>query len=221
MAQWHRPVAQRWRNRILRSSASAPAFAQPAFSCARPRRACSYGAGKTCRRGLPRRSRLESEPPPPRRTSGEQCKPASHWRRFASPLPIGWDITKLDDFTLALFTNGEVLDVNQDPLGRQAARVAKQGRLEVWAKVMANGSKAVGLFNRGEGEAEAVADWATLGLTGGAHRSVGRVTEAGSAGVGSRKSEPLAADKPASRPIKAISCAASGDRAIPRANAGR
>jgi alpha-galactosidase len=56
--------------------------------------------------------------------------------------------------------------VNQDPLGRQAARVAKDGSLEVWAKDMEDGSKSVGLFNRGDSEARVTAKWADFGLSG-------------------------------------------------------
>ncbi len=37
---------------------------------------------------------------------------------------------------------------------------------EVWAKEMQDGTKAVGLFNRGELEANVVAKWADLGLKG-------------------------------------------------------
>jgi alpha-galactosidase len=103
---------------------------------------------------------------PTRLTPNEQYTHISLWCLLASPLLIGCDMTKLDEFTLGLLTNDEVLDVNQDPLGRQAVRVAKQGKLEVWAKEMSDGSKAVGLFNRGEGEAEITADWSALGLTG-------------------------------------------------------
>jgi alpha-galactosidase len=75
-------------------------------------------------------------------------------------------MTQLDEFTLGLLENDEVIEVNQDPLGRQAARVAKNGMLEVWAKDMEDGSKAVGLFNRGSGEASVTANWADLGLSG-------------------------------------------------------
>ena len=32
----------------------------------------------------------------------------------------------MDDFTLALLTNDEVLDVNQDPLGKPAGRIAEE-----------------------------------------------------------------------------------------------
>ena len=44
--------------------------------------------------------------------------------------------------------------------------MAKNGQLEVWAKDMEDGSKAVGLFNRGEGKAKVTASWSDLGLTG-------------------------------------------------------
>jgi alpha-galactosidase len=75
-------------------------------------------------------------------------------------------MTKLDEFTLNLLTNDEVLEVSQDPLGRQAGRIAKDGELEVWAKDLEDGSKAVGLFNRGEDQAGMTLKWSDLGLTG-------------------------------------------------------
>jgi alpha-galactosidase len=103
---------------------------------------------------------------PTRLTPNEQYTHISLWCLLSSPLLIGCDMTKLDEFTLNLLTNDEVLDVNLDPLGRQASRVAKIGALEVWAKDMEDGSKAVGLFNLGEEEAPVAATWAALGLTG-------------------------------------------------------
>jgi alpha-galactosidase len=75
-------------------------------------------------------------------------------------------MTQFDDLTLSLLTNDEVLQVNQDPLGNQAKRVAKNGDLEVWAKDMEDGSKAVGLFNRGKTAARVTANWSNLGLNG-------------------------------------------------------
>lgn len=103
---------------------------------------------------------------PTRLTPNEQYTHISLWCLLCAPLLIGCDMTKLDEFTLNLLTNDEVLDVNQDPLGRQAGRVAKDGSLEVWAKDLEDGSKAVGLFNRGDDQATATASWADLGLTG-------------------------------------------------------
>jgi len=96
----------------------------------------------------------------------EQCTHISLWCLLASPLLIGCDMTQMDDFTLSLLSNDEVLEVNQDPLGRQAARVAQNGDLEVWAKDMEDGSKAVGLFNRGYRDTSVTANWSDLGLKG-------------------------------------------------------
>jgi alpha-galactosidase len=96
----------------------------------------------------------------------EQYTHISLWCLLDAPLLIGCDMTRLDDFTLNLLENDEVLEVNQDPLGRQAARVAQNGMLEVWAKDMEDGSKAVGLFNRGQTEARVTAKWSDLRLSG-------------------------------------------------------
>jgi alpha-galactosidase len=99
-------------------------------------------------------------------TPNEQYTHVSLWCLLAAPLLIGCDLTQLDDFTFNLLSNDEVLDVDQDPLGRQAKRMAQNGVLEVWAKDMEDGSKAVGLFNRGPGETMVTANWSDLNLSG-------------------------------------------------------
>jgi alpha-galactosidase len=96
----------------------------------------------------------------------EQYAHVSLWCLLAAPLILSGDITRLDDFTLSLLTNDEVLEVDQDPLGKAAMRVAKAGDGEVWAKDMEDGRKAVGLFNRGESEASVTAKWSDLGVAG-------------------------------------------------------
>jgi alpha-galactosidase len=72
----------------------------------------------------------------------------------------------MDQFTVDLMSNDEVLDVNQDPLGRPAGRKAKDGAAEVWARPLWDGTLAVGLFNRGSERADVTAKWADLGLKG-------------------------------------------------------
>jgi alpha-galactosidase len=84
----------------------------------------------------------------------------------AAPLIFSGDITRLDEFTLSLLTNDEVIDVDQDPLGRPGRRVAKSGDTEVWLRELEDGSRAVGLFNRGEMEARVTARWTDLGVKG-------------------------------------------------------
>jgi alpha-galactosidase len=103
---------------------------------------------------------------PTRLTPDEQYTHISLWCLLCSPLLIGCDMTKLDDFTLGLLSNDEVLEVSQDPLGRQASRVVQQGELEIWAKDMSDGSKAVGIFNRSDAASDFAAKWSDLGLKG-------------------------------------------------------
>ena len=99
-------------------------------------------------------------------TPNEQYTHVSLWCLVAAPLIFSGDITRVDDFTLSLLTNDEVIDVDQDPLGKPGRRVAIADDLEVWAKDMADGTKAVGLFNRGEDTATVTAKWSDLGLKG-------------------------------------------------------
>ncbi len=101
-----------------------------------------------------------------RLTPNEQLTHITLWSLLAAPLLLGCDLAQLDRFTIDLLTNDEVLEVNQDPLGRQAARRAQDGLLEVWSKAMSDGTVAVGLFNRGIESATVQAKWAELGLAG-------------------------------------------------------
>jgi alpha-galactosidase len=73
----------------------------------------------------------------------------SLWSLLAAPLIVSADLTKLTPEPLALLTNRDVIAVDQDSAGIQGRRVAQEGPLEVWMRPLADGSKAVGLFNRG------------------------------------------------------------------------
>lgn len=87
---------------------------------------------------------------PTRLTVDEQYTHISLWCLLSSPLLIGCDISRLDDFTLGLLTNDEMIEINQDPLGNQAKLVLTVGNTQVWAKELSDGSRALGLFNLGE-----------------------------------------------------------------------
>jgi alpha-galactosidase len=75
-------------------------------------------------------------------------------------------MTQLDAFTLNLLENDEVIALDQDPLGKEAVMVAKNGNARIYAKDLADGSKAVGLFNLGETETQVAINWSDLGLKG-------------------------------------------------------
>ena len=59
-----------------------------------------------------------------------------------------------------------MLEVNQDPLCRQAQRLAKYGDIEVWGKRLEDGSMAVGLFNFGFEAAPCTLKWSDLSARG-------------------------------------------------------
>lgn len=99
-------------------------------------------------------------------TPNEQYTHVSLWCLVAAPLIFSGDITRMDDFTLSLLTNDEVIDVDQDTLGRPGRRIAKDGDLEVWSRPLEDGSQAVGLFNRGEVATTVAVQWTSLGLQG-------------------------------------------------------
>jgi alpha-galactosidase len=105
-------------------------------------------------------------PHPTRLTPNEQYTQVSLWCLLCSPLLLGCDLTKLDEFTLNLLINDEVLALNQDPLGVQARRVSQAQESEVWVKELDDGSLAAGLFNRGEIENQVTANWSDLGISG-------------------------------------------------------
>ncbi len=58
-------------------------------------------------------------------TADEQYSYMSMWALMASPLFFGGDMAQLDDFTLGILCNSEVIDVDQDALGWQG-RVVRQ-----------------------------------------------------------------------------------------------
>jgi len=101
-----------------------------------------------------------------RLTPNEQYIHITLWTLLASPLLLGNDLTQMDDFELNLVTNDEVLAVHQDPLGKAADRVAKKDELEVWSRPLADGSLAVGLFNRDEMDMKVGVKWDELGVKG-------------------------------------------------------
>ena len=104
---------------------------------------------------------------PTRLTPDEQYTHISLWCLLSAPLLIGCDLEKLDDFTLNLLCNDEVLAVDQDSLGKEAACVASNGTLRVFAKDLDDGTIAAGLFNLGDQPAMVVASWDDLKLSGG------------------------------------------------------
>jgi alpha-galactosidase len=96
-------------------------------------------------------------------TTTEYRSHFSLWAILAAPLMAGNDLRDMKPEIQAILTNKEVIAVNQDPLGRQARRVRKDGDLEVWAKPLKDGNRAVVLFNRSSSEQSLSVTWEEIG----------------------------------------------------------
>ncbi len=108
--------------------------------------------------GNPHKSKLKPD---------EQYLHISLWSLFSAPLLIGCDMEKLDDFTLNLLTNDEVIEINQDPLGKQATCLQTIGELRIFVKELEDGNRAVGFCNFGIDIVELqYKDFEKIGLNG-------------------------------------------------------
>jgi alpha-galactosidase len=96
----------------------------------------------------------------------------SLWAMMASPLMAGNDVARMDETTRSILLNKEVIAVDQDPLGVQGRRVWKDGDNEVWVKPLANGARAVLMFNRGAVPMFIRATGEQLGWPAGVHARV-------------------------------------------------
>ena len=108
--------------------------------------------------GNPHQSKLKPD---------EQYLHISLWSIFSAPLLIGCDLEKLDDFTLNLLTNDEVIAVNQDALGKQGVCLQTIGELRIYVKELEDGGKAVAFANFGREKIKmSYKDFKKLGITG-------------------------------------------------------
>jgi alpha-galactosidase len=112
------------------------------------------------------------------------------WALLAAPLIAGNDLTKMSAETIALLVNREAIAIDQDPAGQAADRVWAEGPYEIWARPLADGGKAIGVFNRQETwttEATIEVDLRRLGYPDGVQvRDVWRGTQ-----LGKQRSLPL------------------------------
>ena len=96
----------------------------------------------------------------------------SLWCMLAAPLMLGNDIRQATPEVMEILLNREAIAVNQDRLGRQGVKVRDGGELEVWSKELADGGRAVVLFNRSGREAEIGVRWAEIGYGEGVEAKV-------------------------------------------------
>ncbi|WOG93911.1 hypothetical protein DCAR_0313199 [Daucus carota subsp. sativus] len=97
-------------------------------------------------------------------TAAEYRSHFSIWALAKAPLLIGCDLTAMDNKTLEILSNKEVINVNQDKLGTQGKKVKTDGDSEVWAGPLDGTKIATVLWNRGSSTTNITAYWSDIGL---------------------------------------------------------
>ena len=92
----------------------------------------------------------------------------SLWVMLAAPLLAGNDLSQMPAETAAILTNHEVIAIDQDPLGTQGDRVSAVGPVEIWAKPLQGGDKAIALFNRDDTPLPVTLKLSDVGFSSGA-----------------------------------------------------
>jgi len=89
-------------------------------------------------------------------TAAEQYTMVTLWTMLAQPMLLSCDLDLIDEFTLKLMTNYEVIDINQDRLCKPAERMEldEAGKLLLYKKTLSNGRFAIALFNTSDSEQE-------------------------------------------------------------------
>jgi alpha-galactosidase len=80
-------------------------------------------------------------------THNEQITHFSLWAEMAAPLLIGTDLRKASASTFTILGNRDVIAIDQDSLGKQGVIISSSGGLTIFTKQLANGDRAVALFN--------------------------------------------------------------------------
>jgi Alpha galactosidase A/Alpha galactosidase C-terminal beta sandwich domain/Glucodextranase, domain B len=88
----------------------------------------------------------------------------SMWAMVAAPLILGSDPRLSSPATISMLENPQVIAIDQDSLGVQGSLVSQSGSGQVWVRPLANGDRAVALFNRGAGPLQISTTATAVGL---------------------------------------------------------
>ncbi len=91
----------------------------------------------------------------------------SLWAMIAAPLITSFELKTINDATKDILLNKEVIAINQDTLGDAATRIFKDGDIEVWARDLYDGGKAVAFLNRNNTVTKNISvNWSNLFIEG-------------------------------------------------------
>jgi len=97
-------------------------------------------------------------------TRDEQVSMLTLWSVFRSPLILGCDLVSLDDWTLSLLTNPEVIAANQE--GSDPRPLDRRGESVAWTSRAPGGGRYLAFFNLGEAETDIAIAPEELGFRG-------------------------------------------------------
>jgi len=89
----------------------------------------------------------------------------SIWAILASPIILSSDLRQMTEECMGIIGNQEVIAVHQDALGIQGILVSSAQDLQIFARPLQDGSKAVVLFNRSETNSTISVTWSEIGLS--------------------------------------------------------
>ena len=111
--------------------------------------------------------------PGPRHTRlspAEEQTQVTLWAIARSPLIVGANLTLLDDATVRLLTNRDLIRINQTSTASR--ELSRQGDLVVWSAELPGNERAVALFNLGDTNRAVQKSLTELGITGSSIRDV-------------------------------------------------
>jgi alpha-galactosidase len=94
----------------------------------------------------------------------------SLWCVLAAPLMAGNDVRIMKDEIRNILTDKEVIALDQDPLGKQGYRFAKEGDKEIWVKDLSDGAWGVCVLNIGKDTADITVNWKDLSFLKGEYK---------------------------------------------------
>lgn len=90
------------------------------------------------------------------------------WAMINAPLLISYDLRQAPQSLMDIWGNADIVRLNQDPGGHQGVIAYASDDVQIIVKTLANGKKAVALFNRGLAETEVTLTAAQLKFADGA-----------------------------------------------------
>jgi len=88
----------------------------------------------------------------------------SMWCMLAAPLMMGCDVRNMNATTKTILTNKDIIDIDQDALGKQGFRVMRNDGVEAWKKPLTGNRVAIAFLNRNSAGKAVTASWEELEL---------------------------------------------------------